>query len=501
MMRTTLFSLAFLLAGCPKVEEDIDRTIIKGNLVIPPAAVDESADAGDNTNDSWETADELPMLTYRETTVSGTSAFFGSGQVAGDQDYYLFSSKFDGDLNLVLDFTTDSGLMGDLSVLNLHFYDFSTVEEECVEDPDCDPKVEECTEICTKIPTATYSSDGLLGHVEVTMSVLGGGDYGLLIDAASSTEYDDGMTYTMQFESFTPEDDELLVGAYLSDDPQAHGNPVGGASVYDIQWDATQSAWVGRFEILYLKEVNSTSEVLPGDTAATEDHEVIEGVPKVWLMGGTLPTLNASIPSGALYSSTAVEVSTGDGDDTIGDWGDTAATDDTGAVPVPTGDIVVVIDALQPRVVGWEHTEVEPNNVATDVNTNEIAVDELEGADLLPASSGPGFVDIIYGNTPFETEAPTWAEDVDVFQFEITEPVNASISLAWDDCATDLDLHIYDEEGTFYALSWYDCPELIDTAAWEFSLDSSHTWYIFVLPYAGSIGDHEYTIEIEYAGI
>jgi hypothetical protein len=253
--------------------------------------------------------------------------------------------------------------------------------------------------------------------------------------------------------------------------------------------------------------VVSTEEPDTGDTGTHEVHEVDENLGAVYLIGGTLPKLNASIPSGALYSTTAVEVSLGDHDQILGGWdtsvpeapaADTGDTAPVEPVAVPLSNIVVTFDAVQPRTVGWEYDEVEPNEVTVNADYS-LMVEELVNAGVLPTASGPGFVDIVHGSATIAEGGTDWFTNPnDIFALTLPEDSSATVSLAWDDCATDLDLHLYDSEGAIWAYSWYDCPEAIATGEWGVVLTGGSTWYIAVLPYAGSTGEHPYDLEIEY---
>ena len=46
-------------------------------------------------------------------------------------------------------------------------------------------------------------------------------------------------------------------------------------------------------------------------------------------------------------------------------------------------------------------------------------------------------------------------------------------------------------------MSWYDCPEYIDTSEWKMTLTPG-TWYLAVLPWSGAVGDAAYNMELEY---
>jgi hypothetical protein len=544
-MKTRDLSILFLLlAACAKTEQGIDQTVIRGNIIVPPVAVEEPTDADKTANDDWFTATELPMLTYREMDLTGSAHGFGTfdtddGVVVepGNSDCYILAAKEDGLLDVSLSFETQPGMGRDKTILGLNLYDLDNAEESCTTAYSCAPVEAECaceatyddgsgqcvedkackesctwevvaTETCLPVPTLALSSDGTLGDVQGAIEVSGGGNYGIEIVATDSTEYiDEAMPYSVNIGALTPDDDVFLVGAYGSDDITAKGNPLGGGSVYDMQWDEVERAWVGKFEMLHIKSVETTQ-----DTAEnSEDHVVTEGADVVYLLGGTLPTLNASIPSGSLYSSTAVMVDTSAGEGVIGDWGDTAEpetepmdTADTAGpapVPAPRGELTVVIDQLQPRVVGWEYTEEEPNEVTLD-DSLYLVLEELGNANVVPDASLDIYTDIIRGDVTLDTDFPNWASEyVDVFAITVPEDTNATFTFEWGTPSADHDFILYGSDGYYYAYSLYAYPEIISTSEWGFHLEAGSTWYLLVLPYAGILGDDPYTIEIEYAAL
>ncbi len=537
MKRTTISILfASLVVACVRTEEGIDTTVIRGNIVVPPFATTEPADA---TNDSWLTPVELPMLSYREMTVTAQAENFGNVEdgVAGQSDLFTVVAGDDGTISFEVDFETGQGVGRDKTHMAVNFYDMDNAEEDCTTSYSCAPVEDDCgctatynetaaecvedkgcvdvctweiveTETCVPIPFFAGTTDGTLGDFDTSLSIVDGTTYGIEIVATDSTdvtEPGDTLDYTFRFGALEPVDDQFLVGAYLADEVTARGNPVGGASVVDLAWDEVERAWVGKFEMLHIKSVETT----PGGEGESDEHAVTESHAQVWLLGGSWPTLNASIPSGALYSSEAVQVATGDGDDVVGDWGDTAVPEpeelDSGdtagpePVPVPRGDIVLYIDALQPKVIGWEYTEEEPNDVTLNDDVTLLA-EELPLANELPPGSLDIYTDVIHGAVELETADAGWGiHPMDVFAFTVESETNATFTFEWDDPSADHDFLLYDADGLYWAYSLYDYPEIIDTAAWGFTLPADTVWYIGILPYEGQPGDTPYTIEIEYA--
>ncbi len=591
MKRTIIPIAALLLSACAKTEEGIDTTVIRGNIIVPPATFDEPGDA---TNDSWDAPVELPMVTYRETTIQASIGGFGSIEdgIAGTSDYYTVVANGSGVVGFDLLFETSQGMGRDKSILYTFIYDMDNVEEECTTAYSCAPVDDECgceasydevgehcveekdcadvctweivaTETCVPVPTVGYTSDGTLGHVAFDLEVVDGGTYGIEIMAADSTEFtepEDAMPYGFTLGALTPEDDEFIVGAYVSNDVNERGNPVAGASVTDLQWDEAERAWVGKFEMLHVKSVvseevdcrddisyscvasdcgcaagydeDSASCVQDTECEETctweveetvteicdEEHTVVESIPEVWLMGGTWPTLNASIPSGALYSSEAVHVATGDGDDLVGTWGidtdapetepeestDTADTAPPDPVTVPRGEIVVVVDALQPKVIGWEYTEEEPNDVLTDEDGAFDWANVGSYANMLPVASGPGIVDIIHGVVIYETEDPDYSGDNDVFGVTVEEEMNATVTFTYGSDADNLDMYLLDSTGGVLvaAYAYGDVnPESFSTATAGFTFVPGEEYYIVIFGWVGTAGEKTYNVELEYAAL
>ena len=492
-----------------------------------------------------------------------------------------------GTISFDLAFETAQGMGRDKTILELYVYDLDNAEEECTTsyscaavEPECgctasyDDGNEECvedkacadectweivaTETCMPIAETMVSSDGTLGSISTSLDVVDGATYGLEVVAVDSTEYETGsaLAYSFAFGALTPEDDQFLVGAYLSQDVTDRGNPLAGASVYDLQWDEVERAWVGKFEMLHVKSVvtedvncaietdydcsaadcgcaasydddasecvqdpaceeECTWEIETTETeVCEEEHTVTESEPQVWLMGGTWPTLNSSIPSGSLYSTEAVQVATGDGTEQVGDWGDTAApepeevdTADTAGpepVPVPRGEIVVVIDALQPKVIGWEYTEEEPNDVGL-TEDDELDWDNVATyANMLPVASGPGFVDIVHGVVVYDTDDPDYSGDNDVFGLTVAEEMNMSCTFTYSSDMDNLDMYLLDSSGGVLVAAWNfgDVnPEAFTTEAVGFTLVPGEEYYIVLFGWTGTTGEKAYNVELEYRGL
>ena len=157
-----------------------------------------------------------------------------------------------------------------------------------------------------------------------------------------------------------------------------------------------------------------------------------------------------------------------------------------------------MIDTVQPKVYGWTHEEVEPNNAADYGDYYAIA--DLSGAGEPPMASGPGIVDVIKGEIVFDADAPgTWSPEHDLFALTVPESSGAFVTMEWGDAAIDLDLHLYDRAGDVVAYSWYAKPEVFDSIG-EFGVvfEPGETYYIGVLGWDVAAGSTDYTIEVEW---
>ena len=95
-MKTNLLSmtvsLAFLVA-CPAPESDVNKDLIIGTVIVPPASHDEVSDATNNL-----TPESIKMAPWGNTIVSGALAAWGQdddGTFLGDVDTYSFVAERD----------------------------------------------------------------------------------------------------------------------------------------------------------------------------------------------------------------------------------------------------------------------------------------------------------------------------------------------------------------------------------------------------------------------
>ena len=166
------------------------------------------------------------------------------------------------------------------------------------------------------------------------------------------------------------------------------------------------------------------------------------------------------------------------------------------------------MDSLAPKVIGWVLEEIEPNDVSISDETYLIAEAELENAQEAPAPSGLGFVDQITGTLDLtDGDSEMWgSNETDVFSIIPSEDIDVAITFSWADAATDLDLVMYgpmDGEFTYVALAATVAnPETATFSEWYLpNMTAGETYYIAVLGYSGTVGPHDYTIELEWLGL
>ena len=95
-MNKNLFSITTtltFLVGCPAPEVDVNKDLIFGTVIVPPASHDEVSDATNNL-----TPESIKMAPWGNTIVSGKLAAWGQdedGTFLGDVDTYSFVAERD----------------------------------------------------------------------------------------------------------------------------------------------------------------------------------------------------------------------------------------------------------------------------------------------------------------------------------------------------------------------------------------------------------------------
>jgi hypothetical protein len=236
----------------------------------------------------------------------------------------------------------------------------------------------------------------------------------------------------------------------------------------------------------------------PAAEPATEEEEeepptttyVVESISSVVnIFGGSFPSLNSGLVAGMMFSSESAEV----------DLSMACRVELESSYREEIRGVGVLIDTVQPKVYGWTHEEVEPNNAA-DYGDYYTMID-TSGAGQPDVSSGPGIVDVITGTLDFAEEAAgDWSPEHDIFALTVTESSGAFVTMDWSDASYDLDLHLYNSAGEIVAYSWYTKPEVFDSIAeFEVILEPGETYYIAALGWdITTIGSTDYTIEVEW---
>lgn len=475
--------VAPLFVACSAPETGIDRTVLTGSVVIPPALVDEK-DPAASPNDASPQAlgdDGATALTYRAVVVSGSTGSWtpstgGAGtaddEVYGDADLFAFSPVADGAFSVTLTFPTGAGTdTADGVVYDVYIADAATLDLQTGDGI-----------------LAGGSSDGSAGVFTVEADLAAGGDYVLVIGGVANADGDVAVDYSAVLSGSAPGADTVKVGAYLEGDPAVASDPVGGTTAQDWTFDPATSTWSATYEILYLRSV----VMPPEDTAASADaavpspevDEALDG--PIYLMAGTLTNLNGTPSAGALYSATAVEAS---------------ATNTATSV-----DTAIVLDALFPKVIGVQATETLPDTTVALLDADYALIEDSLVAQDLGMLSGLGYVDIVDGASTL-TGGDGWdANDGDAYSFTVPATTNVRLTASWPSASADIDFGIWGYYEGYGIIDWFSSfgdsycltgsnPESCETVV---TLEPDVTYYLVALGYAGDAGDEPYHVELEW---
>jgi hypothetical protein len=355
-------------------------------------------------------------------------------------------------------------------------------------------------------------TQGSGGTFTISMDELTGGAAYAVQVSAFANDNDEIGAYTLWLSGNSPALGQVLVGAYspFEEDFLGRGDPLGGAAVDGWILDEETRTWTGSYRMRYLRSV-----VKDGDESDA-NVTVVEGADEVWLVAGDFQSLNQGLPAGTLFNSAPVPVELGGANQGDEDSCLDPVEAEEGEVPDPFWNLitchlkadVVVMDSLAPKVIGWVLEDLEPNDVSISDETYLIAEAELENAQVAPAPSGLGFVDQIVGVYDLtDGESELWgANGTDVFAITPTEDIDVAITFSWADAATDLDLMVYgplDGEFNYVAFAATVAnPETATFSEWYLPhMTAGETYYIAVLGYSGTVGPHDYMIELEWLGL
>lgn len=480
MSRTTTPSLLLLalpvllslLVGCQGPETGLDKSIVTGVITIPPVAVAEIEDAADADNDDplapqYVGADGSAALSYRAVIVDGTVGEFGSLPQGGgprEPDAYGFSPLIDGDFTFWLQYETDASTEGrdytETVVLHVEVYDLDAGGVSVFSEP----------------------TDGSGGAWSGTVPVTGGVEYAVMVWGEYG-EVVETAPYTLIISGSTPGPESILVGAYLEGDPAVASAPVGGTTVPEWAFDEDTWTWGGAYEALFMRSVVNAEQTSDDPGAALANPTIDEAVSKVYMMAGTLSSLNKSPSAGSLYTTASVEVT---------------LNGESVQVPEP-----LVLDGIFPKVPGVQVAETLPDTTFAELDGNYNLVLDTLVAQEGGALTGPGFVDSVDGTMSL-TGGDGWeVNDSDAYQFTVTEAGYASITAAFDDpsATADLDFMFYgdDGSGTYIDYMYFDCASVVNPELGTLYIPTAPdmTYYLLALGYSGS-GDIPYHIEIEW---
>jgi len=526
------------LVGCITPEAGIDRTLLEGKVTIPMSIESDPGDGQASIRDSVADAYDMGPLSWRYTTITGKARSFGDwnsfeASWEGDLDFFAFTGAAEEEVTFSFTYdaanSTETSTGTDTGTTTTSTTDTATgdtgdtgdtgiVEEEPpallwdVQLYSLDQGLDESTGVPLN-SVAGGTSLGAGGLIEFTATIEPGQDYVVgIIPLANNIEADNN--YSLMISGHSPEKTSIFAGAYAPfDDMMNRGAPIGGSAVEGWSLDEETKEWSGSYRMTYIRQVEMVEpEVVPEGEEAQSAAVVTEGAQSVMIIAGDFANLNQGLPAGTLYSPTPAEVTMNgplSGGEEICEETPEDTTSDPGLnllhCRVVAPDIAVT--EIAPKVLGWEITEVEPNDVSVDPYIVDIEVEALANAqDLGVAGSGVGYVDRIVGTLGFPSEEPGWLDgDSDAFGFTVNEPIDATITLDWA-VANDFDINLYrhdEANGVVETIgySWYSQPEVWNVSDYGEILEPGYTYYLVVLAWTGEVGDHPYTIELEWLGL
>jgi hypothetical protein len=336
---------------------------------------------------------------------------------------------------------------------------------------------------------AEGSTDGAAGSWSATFDVAAGGEYAVVVGGVRNTTAQEEVPYELVFSGSAPGEGSVLVGAYAEGDPAVGSPPLGGAEAALWTYDAATLTWSGFYSIKYVRSVTSPPADT-GDTGAPPEPVIDETIDTVYIMAGTLQSLNKTPSAGALYTSQSIEV---------------AIPDERVILPD-----VLVLDAVFPKVIGRTITEELPDVTVAVVQSDYSVVAEDVVAQDVGMLSGLGYVDVVDGAVDMSGGASGWngTNDSDAYAFTVPEEMYVSLVASWADAASDIDFGIwgnYDPYGVIDYFSSFSSTTTNycltganpETCTLEVPLEPGVTYYLVALGFQGN--DVEpYHIELEW---
>lgn len=445
--------------SCVPAEEGVDRTVISGKLEISAKQVNEPEPTpGCNDDPAAGALTELGELGYANLRVFGRSLSFGerpNGTPSGDADWYLLRPSQDGDTELRLLY--DSGGSGDTGGAEAQRY-VVTVADRAQPDAEGLPTV-----------LLEATTDGAGGLLSLPLELSRGAE--LLIGVRAAAGELTEAPYELQISGFDPAQGGFKVGLYPGATAEDRGAPLGGSSVGAFEDEPESRARVAPWTLYGATPVNREGE---GEDAVSA---VGEKPSTAYLWAGNFADLNAGITAGTMFSTNPIELSL-DIERRVG--------------------VYVLVDAVQPVVIGWELAETEPNNVEVDDSYSVLSGTPM----ALPEASGPGFVDVLTGRLDFPEADPEWSGENDSFSFTVPEDMGLVATLRWADEGYNIDMNWNGGDGAILGAGW-DVgdvnPERFDSVAnYGLVLSPGQTYTLTLLPWSGAAGGVDYTLTLEW---
>jgi len=471
-MRPLILTSLVFVVSCSRPEEPLDNTRVRGTVRIDAVHIDESAQA-ELENRNWDGGSVLETINFVPNIIDGTLEGFdvtaeGEPGPSADHDWWLFNSPF-----YMAEAYADGNPRPDPTepaVFTITLDDATAVAR--VEIANTDE-----LEGAQNRPTVVMAAD-ITGSGEMTFDVQANVNYGIHI---AGLEGPGDVGYSIAMPSQHPDEANILVGAYETDDVFARGNPVAGTNAGPFE-EVSPGTWEASYEMLLVRGVETTIEN-EGELNQKNTTKVNEKIKEAWIYAGNFPNLGPNLSAGTWYSGTAVHVDiAGAKPEQLGKDEEPEPGAEIG--PVATVDEVAVIDSVAPLVIGQEFDEVEPNNVGmTGYGLDLSTIDQATDAGTL---SGPGFVDVFRGTNDITSSDSAWTHDMDTWSFMVPEPSWLYFKLDWDDDAADIDAPVFDSTG-----AWVDGPASgakpdVDGGYWLF--EPGEVYYLTVLGYVGTEG-------------
>ncbi len=451
--RASIAAISLLGSACIKDEQDIDRTVVTGTVVIPArASTERETEVGQN--DTLDVAEAMGELRYAQVTIQGQSLRVGNtrdGEPREDPDWYTLEVAASGTLEAVFAFPYGTGDTGEDAPARhlVQLFDASTL------DADGNPT------LLAEADTASDSTQAAVLSAEVAKGTV------LAIAVTAGAGGLEMPEYSIQLSGLDPNGAGIQVGAYEGGNWETRGALLGGTTTGEFLVDASTGNKSAEWTLYGVSKVETN-----------ETETTVTLVDQAYFWAGTFGGLNGGISSGMLYSGTPIQV------------------------PLQSEKIVgvnIVVDSVVPVIIGWETSEAEPNDVEIDGNYAIVG----GAAQPAPEASGPGYTDIIRGTIVLETDDPGWGGDNDAYTITVPSTMGMIATLSWSDPERTLDLNWNGPGGEWWGAGWAILdtnPERFDTVT-DFAtyLEPGEEHTLVVLAWDGPAGSVDYELRLEWA--